>query len=90
MSREEGVSLLTDLLERRGVSEATLEAIRGSLEDPSNILKMRERLISHAGLSPPLVYIIHAMDEGIEFLYVEDLVRKLREPSSLVFLCSTR
>ncbi len=90
LSREEGVSLLTDLLERRGVSEATLEAIRGSLEDPSNILKMRERLISHAGLSPPLVYIIHAMDEGIEFLYVEDLVRKLREPSSLVFLCSTR
>jgi len=50
---------------------------------------MRERIVSHAGLLPPLVYLIHALEDGIEFLYVEDLVRKLMEPLSLVFLCST-
>ena len=90
LSREEGVSLLPDLLERAGMDGDLLESMKGSLEDPSNILRMRERIISHAGLSPPLVYIIHALEEGIEFLYVEDLVRKLKEPSSLVHLCSTR
>ncbi len=90
LSMEEGVSLLLDLLERSGMDRSTLEAMRNSFRDPSSILRLRESLVSSAGLSPPLVYLIHALEEGMEFLYVVDLVRKLREPSSLVFLCSSR
>ncbi len=90
LAREEGVSLVMDLLERRGAAEDLTNAMREVLRDPSRVLRMRERLVSSAGLSPPLVYLIHALERGVEFLYVVDLVRKLKEPSSLVFLCSLR
>ncbi|MDK2372650.1 MAG: hypothetical protein QI197_04660 [Candidatus Korarchaeota archaeon] len=90
LSREEGISLLADLLERSETAEDLMDEMREVMRDPSKVMEMREIIVSSAGLSPPLVYLIHALDRGVEFLYVVDLVRKLREPSSLVFLCSLR
>ncbi len=90
LARKEGVSLLPDLLKRSGRAEEILDRMEEVMRDPSLVLKMKESLVSLAGLSPPLVYLIHALERGVEFLYVVDLVRKLREPSSLVFLCALR
>ncbi len=90
LSREEGISLLADLLERNEMAEDLMDEMREVMRDPSKVMEMREIIVSSAGLSLPLVYLIHALDRGVEFLYVVDLVRKLRGPSSIVFLCSLR
>ncbi len=89
MAREEGVSLLSDLLERRK-QRKDLPPAEGEEESEygDDLLKKVYLLISTAGLTSPLVHLVHAHEKGMEFLYVEDLIRKLRDPSILIRLCS--